>query len=769
MRKHCADCHGDDLQEGSLTLAPFTDSTAIIKGRKTWQTILRRIESGEMPPEDRPRPKQDEIAAFVKLVRDIYDAYDRTAKPDPGRVTVRRLNRTEYNNTIRDLVGVDFSPAEDFPSDDIGHGFDNIGDVLTLSPVLMERYFAAAESIVQRAILPSPPPPPKRFLSARYTEPAGKDVPQSKFRPIATDGEQPIHTGPLNTAYKVPGDGEYIVRARVYGESKDGQPVRAALLAKGAEVATPAGDDDVARIAGHSVERMRPMLILETFDVTATSADKPQTLEATIPANIGFERAAVALLKPAEGQPAVKLHVEWIALEGPLDTRPRSHRELLAVTPGASQAEQTREVIERFARRAYRRPVSEIEVDRLVTLCDDAMAEGLSWEAGIQRVLLAVLVSPKFLFRFELDDRPQSPEPRPLDEYQLASRLSYFLWSTMPDDELFALAEKKQLTANLDAQVKRMLKDPRSRQLVENFGLQWLQLQRLQSFSPDLERFPTFSEKLRDAMLRETVLFFSEVVREDRSILDLLEADFTYMNETLARHYGVVDTMGARAGQKPVRPGGQRIRGDEFVRVSLADNQRGGLPTQASVLTVTSNPTRTSPVKRGKWILEQILGDPPPPPPPNVPELEENDQAVLSGSLRQRLEQHRANPACAACHDRMDPIGFAFENYDAIGKFRDKDGEFEIETAGELPDGAQFAGPGEFKQVLRERKDQFSRCVIEKLLTYALGRGLEYYDRPVVDRIQKQVADNDYRFSALISEIVRSQPFRLRRGLESAP
>jgi hypothetical protein len=338
----------------------------------------------------------------------------------------------------------------------------------------------------------------------------------------------------------------------------------------------------------------------------------------------------------------------------------------------------------------------------------------------------------------------------------------------MPDEELLTLAEQGKLTKQLHAQVQRMLQDKRSDSLLENFSLQWLQLKRLESYKPDAELFPDFDEPLKRAMLTETTMFFAAIAREDRSILDLLDADFTFMNQRLAKHYGISDTMGTRLGDEPTRKGGQPIKFDEFARVSLADGERGGLLTQASVLTVTSNPTRTSPVKRGRWVLEQILGTPPPPPPPDVPELAEADKTALSGSLRQRMEQHRANPACASCHARMDPLGFAFENYDAIGAFRQKDGIFEIDPAGELPGGKKFQGPAELKTLLKERRDEFARCLTEKMLTYAIGRGVEHYDRPVVDRIVKQLAQQDYKFSALISEIVQSDAFVKRRGIPAA-
>lgn len=602
LKQHCLACHSGPKPEAELSLAEFRDDASLLKNHKLWDNVIGMVETGGMPPEDRPQPTAEQREAFLRAVRGVFERAAREAKPDPGRVTMRRMNRTEYRNTIHDLVGVDFDPTEDFPSDDIGHGFDNIGDVLTMSPVLMERYLAAAEAVMQRAF------------------------------------------------------------------------------------------------------------------------------------------------------------------QGPPDKQPARERGLLACAANRPQAEQTREILRRFASRAYRRPATTDEVERLAKLAESASAAGESWEAGLQLAMQAVLCSPKFLFRAELDDRPDSPEVRPLDEYQLASRLSYFLWSTMPDEELSRLAERNQLRANLDAQVRRMIQDQKSESLVESFALQWLQLKRLETFAPDPQRFPRFGDRMRSAMLEETRRFFASVMREDRSIVDLLDADYTFLNERLARHYGIVDTQGSRAGKPPVRPGGQPIRGDEFVRVKLADKERGGLLTQASVLTVTSNPTRTSPVKRGQWVLEQILGTPPPPPPANVPALPEGSEAELTGSLRQRFEQHRSNPVCANCHARMDPIGFAFEHYDAVGAYRTKDGAFDIDTAGQLPDGRSFRTLAELKEIIKENKDDFARCLSEKMLIYALGRGLEQYDLVAVDRIVQALKRDDYRFSTLVLEVVRSDPFQKRRG-----
>jgi hypothetical protein len=384
---------------------------------------------------------------------------------------------------------------------------------------------------------------------------------------------------------------------------------------------------------------------------------------------------------------------------------------------------------------------------------DLAEQSGESFERGIQLAVEAILCSPQFLFRVELDPRPRRrgevlPPTRAVNEYELASRLSYFLWSSMPDDELAQLAASGKLRDGdtLGRQVRRMLRDPKARALVENFGDQWLQLRLLGTINPDTKQFPAFDDALRRAMLEETRLFFESLVRDDRSVLDFLDAKDTFVNERLARHYGI--------------PG---VRGEEFRRVTLPDDRRGGLLGQASILTVTSNPTRTSPVKRGKWILEQILGTPPPPPPPDVPELKEDKDVVLSGTLRQRMEQHRANPSCATCHGRMDPLGFGLENFDAVGAWREKDGPFPVDASGTLPSGQTFQGPKALKAILQERREDFARCLAEKLLTYALGRGLDYYDKCAVDRMVAALARDDYRFSTLVLEIVQSDPFQKRR------
>lgn len=766
VTKHCNECHGIEKPKGEVSFAAVKDRQSIAQQRKLWVNVRTAIERGNMPPEDRPQPEKPERQKFLDSLDAVFKQIDREAKPDPGRVTMRRLNRTEYNNTVRDLTGIDFDPTEDFPSDDVGHGFDNIGDVLTLSPVLLERYVGAAESIMARAIMPNPPKPPNRGVGTQYTEPASANVPmKGGFRVVSgkPDGS-PVDTGPIFTRYKVPSDGQYIAQTQLFIETTGTKPVYAAILAGCDKAAKGAAtDEEAAKLSGAAVKSLNPFIILKTFEIAAREAKSAQVLKVDIPADIGLDKLAIALVKSEAGEPEATMHVKYISLEGPLDTRPASHRRLLAHSPDKTGAERTREVLTRFVTRAYRRTATDDEISRLMAFAAAQEAAGASWEAAMQTTLQAVLVSPKFLFRVELDSNPNAPEARPLNEFHLASRLSYFLWCSMPDDELLELARSGQLSSKLDEQVARMLKDPRANTLIDNFAMQWLQLKRLQLSAPDKQLFPAFNEPLRDAMTQETRLFLKEVLLNDHSLLDLIDGKFSFLNETLARHYRIADTQGTRQGQKPTRPGGQPIRGREFVRVDFEDGERGGLLTQASILTVTSNPTRTSPVKRGKWVLEQLLGAPPPAPPPNVPELEAQKEK-LTGSLRQRMEQHRKNPACANCHEKMDALGFAFENFDGVGGFRLKDGDFDIDPAGTLPSGQSFKGPAELKSILKQDHEPFTRCLTEKLMIYALGRGIEFYDRPVVERVVKVVGEKDHKFVALVTEIVKSEPFRMRRG-----
>ena len=782
LKKHCLSCHSGEKPKADLALDKYQDDESLLKDRKTWLRVLDVLKAGEMPPPAKPQPTTGERDAFEKLVSGVFEQHDRNAKPDPGRVTMRRLNRNEYNNTIRDLVGIDFNPTEDFPSDDVGHGFDNIGDVLTVPPVLLERYLAAAETIMARAITPIPPPITARWQGAWFTEPAGPKVPtKNNWRIITAGTKDAIATGPVHTPVKVPdnGMGDFTLRTKVYAETTSKEPLKIAFLVCCDKNAPGvASDEDVKQLSGAHVQGLRPFKIVEIVEVKDRKEKDAKQITVKLGPTPGLHQMAIALVKPAtvEEKPpqpegglhqigtiiakpdaGPKLYMQFMSLDGPLDSRPNTHKSLLKCDEKKSVAEQSREVLERFASRAYRRPVTKAELDRLMLMATSRLTKGEKWESAMQFAMTAVLVSPKFLFRVELDETPGADAPGspiPLNEYQLASRMSYFIWSSMPDQELFDLAAKKQLSKSIDAQVKRMLRDPKAQALVDNFVMQWLQLQPLKNANPDPKKFPQFNEQLRSAMFTETQMFFAELIREDRKILDILDADFTYVNGPLARLYGIPH------GGK----GGRRRDYEEFVRVELKGTNRGGVLTQASVLTVTSNPGRTSPVKRGRYVLEQLLGTPPPPPPANVPELEKDGKPVNAGTLRQQMEAHRANPACANCHAKMDGLGFGLENFDAIGGFRTKDADAPIDASGELPGNVTFTGPTELKAVLLSKKDLFTRCLTEKMLTYALGRGLEFYDRRAVDAITTAVAKNDYKFSALVTEIVKSDPFRMRRG-----
>ncbi len=706
VAKHCFECHGDGKAKGDFSLDPFKDAKSMQKAPDAWDRALEMIRKREMPPEDEPQPSQPEVdkaIASIESVRAIMDAH---TPPNVGRVTVRRLNKTEYNNTVRDLLGVDFKPAEDFPADDVGYGFDNIGDVLSVSPLLLEKYLSATESILDQAIVVVRPP-----------KPAVSTVGALRLPATIADGE----TGGLASFE----DGDYVIRARL-GNS---QPTRGTLRA-------------VLRVDGKDVKE---------FAVKAPSAD-PVWVETTVRMKAGTQRLTVALANPArsgqrsEATPA--LHVQSVEVEGPFNPPPPNlpavHTRLMAHKPGAAPREAAKEILSRFTAKAFRRPLRAGEIDKPLAFFDASQQRGEPFELGVRAGLYRVLMSPDFLFRIEVDPPGVKEDAAyPVNEFELASRLSYFLWNSMPDDALLALAGKGQLRRNLVAQIQRMVKDAKSASFLQNFSEQWLTLRKLDLISPDPGMFPTFDRSLQLAMQRESVLFFEAIAREDRSVLQLLDANFTFVNEPLAKHYGI-----------------EGVKGDEFVRVKAPAN-RGGVLTMASILALNSNATRTSPVKRGKFILEEILNAPPPPAPPDVPALEEGKQ--LTGTLRQVMEQHRANPVCASCHQKMDPLGFAFENFDAIGAWREKDsGGFPIDASGVLPDGKSFTGAAGLKTVLDGKKDLFLRALTNKMLTYGLGRGLEYYDRPSVEQIVNALAKNNYRFSTLILEVVKSDPFQMR-------
>lgn len=800
LTAHCASCHLNGEAEAGIDLARFEDATSLLKDRMMWERVVEVITAGTMPPEDAPnRPANEEVVAVCNALTQYYQFVDRTAKPDPGRVTMRRLNRVEYRNTVRDLFGLDFDPTEEFPSDDIGHGFDNIGDVLTISPLLMERYLKASESIATRVIVEKPPPINRNHLQARFTEPAAKDIPlDGSFRVLKSDGENGLQTGPIFTGYKFEDEGEYEFRARVFARAPEGQKVEMVILLQGDKIPDPDGEEALSIVAG---EVRKPAKILHRAVVTGRTPEKSEVIEVKLPMLAGRERILVGLVKPSatpqdpvpteavkadeaaptaevsateaiiadtatlEVKPA-ELLVEYLSLKGPMDSRPLAHKQWLAHPAELQGIERNRHLVTRWLKKIYRRPPTDQEVEALAALALAEEQAGTTWEGSMQFALQAALSSPKFLFRVELDDQPQSQESRAIDQFALANRLSYFLWSTMPDERLFELAEKGELESKIDQEIERMLKDERASSLVDQFALQWLQLQRLDQIQPDRDMFPDFNDELRRAMKEETRLLFLHIMKEDRSILEVVDANYTFLNERLARFYGIRDDRGNEDGMSSEQKG-EPIKGRDFRLVTLpSGSTRGGLLTHGSVLTVTSNPTRTSPVKRGRWVLEQVLGAPPPPAPPDVPELPVDDKAVASGSLRQRLEVHRANPSCANCHDKMDPIGFAMENYDAVGRFRTKDGAFDVDASGVLPDGSKFSNLSELKQILKNRSRDVARCMAEKMLIFAIGRGAEFYDRPAITKIVESTEANGYRFSALVKAIVASEPFRMRREME---
>ena len=734
LARHCTECHGKEEPQADFSIAGIKSVEQLLSDRKRWLTALTKVQAGEMPPEEADRqPTADERKRLAAWLDEALNKLDCDGSPDPGRVTIRRLNRREYRNTIRDLVGIDYEPAMDFPGDDSGYGFDNIGDVLTLPPVLLEKYLDAAEQIANRAIDANGGKAEyERMVEGQELSGDGSKHGDA-HRILTSNGEAHFY-------FDVPQPGKYAIYVAAGGEQAGDEQVKLGILADGKQV-------------GEMEIRAR--------------ASQPQEYVAHAQLEAGERKVGAAFLNdfydPEGPDPERRdrnLIVASIRIRGPLDKieLPASHKRIIFLNPEELDRRQRRQaseqVIRKLVTRAFRRPPTDDELKRYMDLAFSARRQGESFEGSIQLVLQAVLISPHFLYKVELDPPGKEGEPRQLNDFEVATRLSYFLWSSMPDDELLDLAEKAELRqdGNLEKQVRRMLADPKSKALAENFAGQWLELRSLDIRTPDPDLFPGWNDELRRAMRTETELLFDAIVREDRSVQELLAADFTFVNEPLARHYGIPD-----------------VRGSEFRRVSTVGTPRGGILTQASFLTITSNPNRTSPVKRGKWILDNILGLPPPPPPPDVPELVEAKKGEDLGSLRARLEEHRKNPACASCHERMDPLGFAMENFDAIGAWRDKDGKTPIDSSGKLPAGETFRGAAELRDlIVKTRQDDFVRCLAEKLLTYALGRGLEYYDQCAVDTITKALEADGNKFSRLVIGIVQSDPFLKsgeRRGL----
>jgi len=714
LETYCFGCHGPRKQKAKVDVSADRTEADLARHQPMWLAAVKQIKTRAMPPDDEKKQptdaERDKLAAWLEAA---MDRIDERAPRDPGRVTIRRLNRAEYNNTIRDLVGLDLRPADDFPLDDVSEGFDTLGDVLSLPPLLLEKVVDAADKILDQAMVADGP----AALLEKKVEGAA----------LAKDGVLDMALEKdVSTRISIPAGGRYELRVRA---SQKKAAEGAALLV----VYVDGVDMALLRV---QAEQGKPETCSASFALQA--GDRKLTIRHTP------HRAA----NKGDVVPDTHLFLESYEIVGP--ERSLSHRRIFFAE--GDDRDTARRILDRFAARAFRRPLAAGESDRILSLYDAARKKGKAFVPAVRQGLWSILVSPHFLFRVERDtsDRDDAGACR-LNDWELASRLSYFLWSTMPDPMLLDLAAKGRLRdpAVLKEQARRMLADPRARALTDNFAGQWLGLRKLETIQPDHGMFPSFNESLRRAMIDEPWMFFDRLVRDDRPILDLVDADYTYLNEPLARHYGIKD-----------------VKGDAMRRVELKDPNRGGVMTMAGILTLTSHPTRTSAVKRGKWILDEILGAPPPPPPPNVPELNEASKDrpdAKALSLRQRLELHRADPQCFGCHKRMDVLGLGLENYDPIGRWRENEGGKRIDVAGVLPAGEKFSTPGQLKKLLAACREDFARSLTEKMFVFALGRAIERCDRREVKRVVESLRRNEYRFSTLIEEVVTSYPFRHRR------
>jgi hypothetical protein len=751
LDQYCVTCHNQRLKTAGLLLDK-ADVTNIAANPETWEKVITKLRAGAMPPPGRPRPDKDQYAGMIAALTGPLDAAA-AVKPNPGRFILHRLNRTEYANSIRDLLAVNVDVSSLLPPDDESYGFDDIADVLSISPSLLEQYINASEKISRLAVGDMSISP---VAQTYRTRPDLSQDEQVEGLPLGTRGG-------LVVTHDFPLDGDYTLKVILARNTVDvirglEEPHQIEILIDGDRVfeATIGGKDDTDVVTKNPTEG-RNMIEARLQVKTHVSAG-PHSVGVTFVKKDDAEFDYIlqpflrTTLDPVNeaGLP----HVENLIVAGPYNpTGPGdspSRRQIFICKPASAADElpcATR-ILSTLARRAYRRPVTAADMAPILEFYADGRKAG-SFDDGIERALRLILSNPQFLFRFERDPANLTTgSVYRISDIELASRLSFFLWSSIPDDQLFnaAIAGKLKDPAELSAQVKRMLADPRSESLVTDFSAQWLFLRNLRAVAPDPQSFPDFDDNLRQSMLRETEMFVDSIVREDRSILDFLNADYTFVDERLARHYGIPNIYGSR-----------------FRRVKITDDARRGLLGQGSILAVTSYTTRTSPVQRGKWILTNLLGTPPPPPPPNVPALKENSEGGKPMSVRERMEQHRASPACSSCHAIMDPLGFALENFDAVGKWRAKgeDG-VRIDASGRLLDGAKIDGPASLREVLLARPDQFASTLAEKLLTYALGRGLDYNDAPAVRKIAAQTAAGNYKFSELVLGIVQSTPFQMK-------
>jgi mono/diheme cytochrome c family protein len=758
LDRYCVSCHNDRLQTAGIALSAGIETPG--SDAERWEKVVRKLRAGVMPPPGLPRP---DAATYASFIYSLERALDRAAAahPNPGRkAPFHRLNRAEYQNAIRDLLAVDVDVSSLLPGDDASYGFDNIAGVLRISPTLMERYLGAAHKISRLAVGVAPSIPTVDTVQLR------EDLPQDE----QVDGLPPGTRGGTLIRYTFPVDGEYVIQARLSRRGASG----------GEEIDIPTFDEthhlevsiDGERIGLFSLEGLGlPPAGRGSRAPSGSRSRLDANWHVRVPIRAGPRQVAVTFLRKSAASPEtarlpflrpyagaggdtrVQPYLSTLTISGPYSpTGPGQtpSRERIFTCKPARAADEpacARSILNTLARRAYRRPATDDDVARLLTFYEAGRAEG--FDAGIQRAIERLLVSPQFLFRIERDPAGAAPNTSyRIDDFALASRLSFFLWSSVPDDELLELATAKRLRQPqvLEAQVRRMLADARSRALVQNFAGQWLYLRNLDGLQPDVDVFPDFDDSLRQALRQETELLVASILREDRSVLDLLNADYTFVNERLARHYGIPN-----------------VKGSHFRRVAIGDDNRRGLLGQGSILAVTAYPHRTSPVLRGKWVLENLLGTPPPPPPSNVPSLEESAPSTRVPSMRERMAQHRANPSCASCHQLMDPPGLALENFDAVGRWREVDHTFaSIDNSGVLPDGTRFAGAAGLRRVLLNRSDLFVSTFIEKLMTYALGRGVEYYDMPTVRAIGRDAARHDNTFSSIIMGIVASPAFQMR-------
>ncbi len=752
LDEYCVDCHNQTLKTGGLMLDKM-DVSHVPEGAQTWEKVILKLRGGMMPPQGNPRPDQPSIDSFVNWLETTIDSAP-GATSNPGRSPLHRLNRTEYGNAIRDLLALDINVTDLLPADDESDGFDNIADVLKVSPSLLEQYLTASTKIASLAVGDPATVPVSQF----YQVPP--DLAQENHiegLPLGTRGGTLIHYNfPLDADY----DFSVALLQNIVGY------VTGLEYPHQLEISIDGNRVFLAPVGGEEDNRMSDAnlgIAKDTLDAR---------LKTKVHVKAGPHAVAVAFLRKNSSESDEPLQpftrdldlqnmngiplIDHVQITGPFDAKGSgdtpSRRRIFSCEPSkpSDEAACAKQILSALARRAYRGPVTDKDLETLMSFYQQGRNHS-NFEYGIENALRLILASPKFIFRYEPDPANVTPgSAYRVTDAELASRLSFFLWSSVPDDELLDLAAQGKLKdhAVLEQQVKRMLADPRSQALVSNFAGQWLYLRNLQNVSPNQDDFPNFDDNLRQAMRRETELFFQSIMREDRNVLDLLNADYTFVNDRLAKHYGIPN-----------------IYGSQFRRVAITDQNRRGLLGQASILTVTSQPNRTSPVLRGKWIMENLMGTPPPAPPPNVPPLKENDEgAKTQQSVRALLEEHRKNPPCSTCHAVLDPLGFSLENYDAIGEWRVKDASGPVDASGELADGTAVSGPVALRKALMKHPEQFVRTLTSKLMTYGLGRELEYYDMPTVRAIERKASGENYRFSSLILGIVESTQFQMKRA-----